>query len=148
VGRGTVSAMTPLKSPKRIAGVARWLSTSDIIRLKPCAADAFTTGPKLERLIEALGSNGAADVLGIDRSQLSRCARGKEGISQELARRISDVEYVLDRALQTMNADAIGPWLTAPEPLLRDRVPLNVLAKEGPTPVVNALEAIYAGVLV
>ncbi len=143
-----MTAMAAIKSAKLPTGVPRWLSTSEVIRLKPRAANAFTTEPKLERLIEALGSNGAADVLGIDRSQLSRCARGKEGISQELARRISDVEYVLERAVQTMNAEAIGPWLTAPEPLLGDRVPLNVLAKEGPTPVVNALEAIYAGVLV
>jgi len=126
----------------------RWSALTAEIRIKPDAAQSFPTEPKLQRLISALGSNGAADLLGIDRSQLSRFARGKERISQELARRISDVEYVLERALQTMNADAIGPWLTSPEPLLGDRVPLNVLAREGPTPVVNALEAIYAGVLV
>lgn len=141
-------AANPKPGKRPTSPTIRWSALTEVIRVKPDAAQAFAVAPKLERLISALGSNGAADVLGIDRSQLSRFARGKERISQELARRISDVEYVLERALQTMNAEAIGPWLTSPEPLLGERVPLNVLAREGPAPVVSVLEAIYAGVLV
>lgn len=141
-------AANPKRGKPSTGPAIRWSALTAEIRVKPGAAQSFTIEPKLQRLIGALGSNGAADLLGIDRSQLSRFARGKERISQELARRISDVEYVLERALQTMNEDVVGSWLTSPEPLLGERVPLNVLAREGPTPVVNALEALYAGVLV
>lgn len=104
--------------------------------------------PKLQRVIKALGVRAAAEILDIDKAQISRCARGTEPIGKELARRISDVEYVLERAVQVMHEDEIGAWLTAPEPLLGNTTPLNALVLRGPGPVIGALEGIFAGVLV
>jgi uncharacterized protein (DUF2384 family) len=120
---------------------------SRTIELKPRAASEFTAVPKLERIVKALGVSAAADVLGVDRAQVSRCVKGTEPISLELARRISDVEYVLERAVRVMHTDEIGPWLTQPEPLLGNSIPLNVLTLHGPARVVQALDSIYAGAL-
>jgi uncharacterized protein (DUF2384 family) len=99
----------------------------------------------LQRIIDSLSLSAAADVLGVDRSQLDRARKGKESISAELDRRIADVEYVLDRALRVMHPDEVGPWLTEPEPLLGGSIPLNVLTLKGTGPVVSALDAIAQG---
>lgn len=118
------------------------------LTIVPGSASELRVDPKLQRVIKALGVSAAAEVLDIDKAQLSRCAHGAEPISTELARRISDVEYVLERAARVMHEDEIGSWLTSPEPLLGDATPLNTLALRGTGPVIGALEGIYAGVLV
>ncbi|MDP9017928.1 MAG: MbcA/ParS/Xre antitoxin family protein [Candidatus Eremiobacteraeota bacterium] len=52
---------------------------------------------------------------------------------------------MIDRALQVMNGDEIGPWLNEPEPLLGNSVPMNVLTIAGPSRVIRALDGIGAG---
>jgi uncharacterized protein (DUF2384 family) len=126
--------------------VSRWQVRPDrVIQLKPNAPANFTVATKLQRIIESLSLAAAADVLGVDRSQLDRCRKGKEAIGDELNRRITDVEYVLDRALHVMHPDEVGPWLTEPEPLLGGSIPLNVLTLKGTGPVVAALDGVAAG---
>jgi uncharacterized protein (DUF2384 family) len=100
---------------------------------------------KLRRVVDSLSLIAAADVLGVDRSQLNRCLKGKEAIGAELSRRIIDVEYVLDRALRVLHSDEVGPWLTEPEPLLGGSVPINVLTIKGTGPVIVALDGVAAG---
>ncbi|MDQ2679694.1 MAG: hypothetical protein M3Y21_01535 [Candidatus Eremiobacteraeota bacterium] len=125
---------------------ASWeISADGVVRLKPKAQSDFAIMPKLERLVKSLGLSSAANVLGVDRSQLSRCIKGTENVSAELARRITSVEFVLDRALHLLWPDEIGPWLTTPEPLLGGSIPLNVLVLSGPAQVVGALEARAGG---
>lgn len=114
----------------------------------PGSARELRVDPKLKRIVKVLGLSAAADLLDIDKAQLSRCARGAEPISIELARRISEVEYVLERATRVMHEDEIGPWLTSPEPLLGNATPINTLALRGSGPVIGALQGIFAGVLV
>ncbi|MGH7707131.1 MAG: antitoxin Xre/MbcA/ParS toxin-binding domain-containing protein, partial [Vulcanimicrobiaceae bacterium] len=98
-----------------------------------------------KRLISVLGLNAAADVLGIDPSQLSRAGASTASISPVLESRIIDVDYVINRALAVMWPDEVGPWLTSPEPLLGGSIPLNVLALSGAARVVQALDARAAG---
>lgn len=133
---------------KRASRLGPWKGANRPVELRPGAEQAFPTLPKLARLVTALGLNTTADMLNVDRSQLNRCLKGTEAVGSELARRVSDLEYILDRAIRAMHAGQIGPWLTSPEPLLAERIPLNVLAREGPGPIIEALEGIYAGVLV
>jgi uncharacterized protein (DUF2384 family) len=126
--------------------VSRWqVPLSRAVRVKASAAEHFAAQSKLNRIIESLSLSAAADVLGVDRSQLDRCRKGKEAIGAELQRRITEVEYVLDRALHVLQADEVGPWLTAAEPLLGGSTPLNVLTLRGAGPVVAALDGIAAG---
>jgi uncharacterized protein (DUF2384 family) len=124
----------------------RWqVRVGRAVELKANAVEYFAIMAKLRRIIESLSLSAAADVLGVDRSQLDRCRKGKEAMSAELTRRIADVEYVLDRALRVMPPDEVGPWLTEPEPLLGGSIPLNVLTLKGAGPVVTALDGIAAG---
>lgn len=76
---------------------------------------------------------------------MRRCLKGKERISPAIAERIVDLEYVLDRALRIFYPDEVGPWLSHPEPLLGDAIPLNVLALRGPAQIIAALTRIDAG---
>jgi uncharacterized protein (DUF2384 family) len=115
------------------------------IRLKAGADFAPMAHDQLQRLVDTLGNNQAAGLLRVDKSQLSRCLAGKERISADLARRISDLAYILNRALQVMYADEVGPWLVEPEPLLGGSIPLNVLALSGPARLIAALDGIEAG---
>ncbi|MHB8147519.1 MAG: hypothetical protein ACYDGM_09725 [Vulcanimicrobiaceae bacterium] len=121
------------------------LSLPSVIEIKPRASRYFTPEPKLARIVDAVGLNVAADMLGVDRAQLSRNASGKSPISAAIASRISDVEYVLDRALKVMYPDEVGPWLTSPEPLLGGSIPMNVLVLLGPARVIDAIDARAAG---
>ena len=128
-------------TPRRAARPA----VEGTLALKPQARREFATAVKLKRLVKALGLNATARVLGVDRGQLSRCANGMEAVSQGVARRIIDVEYVLDRALRLMWPDEVGPWLSSPEPLLGGSTPLNVLILSGPARVVQAIDGRAAG---
>ena len=116
-----------------------------VVALKSTAVAVFDVHPKLDRLIAALGLSSAADVLGVDKSQLHRCSKGQEPLGADLQRRISDVEYLLDRALRVFHPDEVGPWLRAPEALLAGSIPLNVLVLEGPARVIGAIDARDAG---
>ena len=134
------------KALRRRAIPADWNVRSDrVIELKPNASEAFAVEPKLERVVNALGLSASADILDVDKSQLNRCLKGQERVSPALARRISDVEYVIDRALHVMNPEDVGPWLASPEPLLGNSVPMNVLTLSGPARVIGAIDAIAAG---
>lgn len=133
-------------TPSATFKVPRWqVPTGRVIALKANAPEHFAIMIKLQRIVDSLSLSAAADVLGIDRSQLDRCRKGRETISAEVNRRIADVEYILDRALRVMHADEVGPWLTQPEPLLGGSIPLNVLTLKGTGPVVAALDGIAAG---
>ena len=134
------------KTARRRTTQTTWNVRSDrVIELKPDADQAFPVEPKLERVVSALGLSAAADILDVDKSQLNRCLKGQERVSPALARRVSDVEYVIDRALGVMNPEDVGPWLASPEPLLGDSVPINVLTISGPARVIGAIDAIAAG---
>jgi hypothetical protein len=139
-------AATPKRRKK--AGAGRPFSplvTPIAVRIKKSVSVAALVNGDLERIVEILGLNQTARVLDVDRSQLSRCMRGAEGISSTLALRITNLQYVLTRALQIMHADEVGPWLTEGEPLLGGSIPLNVLAIDGPAAVIAALDALASG---
>jgi hypothetical protein len=139
-----------IAKPKRRSrvGTGRPFSPLEVptaIRIRKPVSVAALANRDLERIAEILGLNQAARILDVDRSQLSRCMRGAEGISSTLALRITNLQYVLTRALQVMHADEVGPWLTEGEPLLGGSIPLNVLAIDGPAPVIAALDALVSG---
>jgi uncharacterized protein (DUF2384 family) len=99
----------------------------------------------LARLLEALGSNATARLLGADRSQVSRWVAGKEAIGNEMGRRIVDLHDILTRILRIYNREAAALWLVGSEPLLGGARPLDVLAMEGAAPVIRAIDGIAEG---
>jgi uncharacterized protein (DUF2384 family) len=101
--------------------------------------------PLLTRLLEALGTNAAARLLGADRAQVSRWAAGTEPVGQEMGRRIVDLHDVLTRIVRVYGTEAAAMWLVGSEPLLGGARPIDVLVTEGAAPVVRAIDGIAAG---
>jgi uncharacterized protein (DUF2384 family) len=101
--------------------------------------------PLLARVIEALGTNAAARLLGADRAQVSRWNPGTESIGSEMGRRIVDLHDVLTRILRVYGREAAAMWLVGSEPLLGVARPIDVLVLEGAAPVIRAIDGIAEG---
>jgi len=123
-----------------------WVPPAGPIRLRPAAAKLASVQPLLVRIVEALGTNKAAGILGVDRSQVSRWMRGAHLPGAEMSRRIVDLHDVLTRILQVYEREAAELWLVGSEPLLGGARPIDVLALEGAAPVIRAIDGIMQGV--
>jgi uncharacterized protein (DUF2384 family) len=123
----------------------RWKPVEGTIHLLPSAASLADVQPLLLRIVEALGTNATARVLGIDRAQVSRWCSGKEPIGAEMGRRIIDLHDVLTRILRVYAREAAAMWLVGSEPLLGGARPIDVLVTEGAAPVIRAIDGIMQG---
>jgi uncharacterized protein (DUF2384 family) len=123
-----------------------WAPVGNVITLRPSADALADVRPLLSRVVEALGTNAAARLLGADRAQVSRWGTGTEPVSAEMGRRIVDLHDVLTRILRLYNREAAAMWLTGSEPLLGGARPIDVLVLEGAAPVIRAIDGIAAGV--
>lgn len=98
---------------------------------------------QVQALTTALGRRHAKrllTLLAIDMSKIND--------SEPMQRRLIDTVDVVGRAMNVMRSDTVFDWLTQPEALLGNRVPLNVLRSSNGLKVIeDTLGAIYAGVL-
>ena len=101
--------------------------------------------PLLTRIVDALGTNPAARLLGADRAQVSRWMSGSETISQEMGRRVVDLHDILTRIMRVFSRDAAAMWLVGSEPLLGGARPIDVLVTEGAAPVIRSIDGIAEG---
>ena len=116
------------------------------VKVKPGARRAFGSALiELGRVVESLGNNGTAKVLGVSPSLVSRWLKKTEPISSEKRRAIVDLDFVLNRALQIFTAEQLSLWLTGNEPHLGGARPIDVLRLRGPLSVVRALDAVESG---
>jgi uncharacterized protein (DUF2384 family) len=122
-----------------------WIPTAKVVVLRRSADALADVTPLLARVIEALGTNAAARLLGADRAQVSRWDSGNESIGSEMGRRIVDLHDVLTRILRVYGREAAAMWLVGSEPLLGGARPIDVLVLEGASPVVRAIDGIAAG---
>src|SRR5450631_3117564 len=122
-----------------------WIPTAKAVVLRRSADALADVTPLLARVIEALGTNAAARLLGADRAQVSRWSSGIEKIGSEMGRRIVDLHDVLTRILRVYGRDAAAMWLVGSEPLLGGARPIDVLVVEGAAPVVRAIDGISQG---
>jgi uncharacterized protein (DUF2384 family) len=125
--------------------VRPWLPLAGPIELRPKAEALADVSPLLGRILEALGTNGAARVLGIDRAQVSRWGSGTEPIGAEMGRRIIDLHDVLTRILRVYGHEAAAMWLMGSEPWLGGARPIDVMVMEGAAPVIRAIDGILQG---
>lgn len=109
------------------------------------AADLFRADDQVQRVIAVLGSNAVARVLGVSNSQPSRWRSGMEQVSAENRRKLSDLDYVLDRLLLELYPDDVGMWLTSPNAHLGGARPADVLQLRGPAAVLPAIDALTVG---
>lgn len=124
---------------------AAWVPSARTIPLRPAAAGLADVRPLLARLVDALGTNAAARLLGADRSQVSRWMAQTSPISGEMGRRIVDLHDVLTRILRVFDREAAAMWLAGSEPLLGGARPIDVLVLEGAAPVIRAIDGIAEG---
>ena len=122
-----------------------WIPTARAVVLRPSANALADVTPLLARMIEALGTNAAARLLGADRAQVSRWNPGTESIGSEMGRRIVDLHDVLTRILRVYGREAAAMWLVGSEPLLGGARPIDVLVLEGAAPVIRAIDGIAEG---
>ena len=122
-----------------------WIPTAKAVVLRQSADALADVTPLLTRVIEALGTNAAARLLGADRAQVSRWNAGIESIGSEMGRRIVDLHDVLTRILRVYGREAAALWLVGSEPLLGGARPIDVLVLEGAAPVIRAIDGIAEG---
>jgi uncharacterized protein (DUF2384 family) len=125
--------------------VRAWVPIPSEIVFKPAASCLADAGPLLIRLIEAMGTNATARLLGADRAQVSRWSSGAESPGHEMGRRIVDLHDVLTRILRVYPREAAAMWLTGSEPLLGGARPIDVLVIEGAARVIRAIDGISEG---
>jgi uncharacterized protein (DUF2384 family) len=123
-----------------------WAPEAKTIVLRPAAEQLADVRPLLARIVDALGTNAAARLLGADRAQVSRWSGGTEAVGAEMARRIVDLHDILTRILRVYGREAASMWLVGSEPLLGGARPIDVLALEGAAPVIRAIDGIAEGV--
>lgn len=99
---------------------------------------------RIGRVIDALGSNQTAAILGVSRSQPSRWRSGHERPSGAHVKAVTDLDYVMARLLQTFPPEVARVWLSSVNAHLGAR-PIDVLHLRGPLPVIAAIDAEDAG---
>jgi uncharacterized protein (DUF2384 family) len=122
-----------------------WVPTAKVVILRQSADALADVTPLLARVVEALGTNAAARMLGADRAQVSRWTASTESIGSEMGRRIVDLHDVLTRILRVYGREAAAMWLVGSEPLLGGARPIDILALEGAAPVIRAIDGISQG---
>lgn len=110
------------------------------VRVAESGSAEWHLGERLDRLVEALGSNRIADLLGVSPSQPSRWRAGRERMSPASQRRLLDLDYVLARLLQLFTRQQAEIWLTSHNAHLGAR-PVDVLRLQGAGPVIAAADA-------
>lgn len=101
---------------------------------------------RLARLIDGLGNNQLASLMGVSRSQPSRWRSGIEGMSPENLRRLIDLDYAFGRLEQLFSPRQAGIWLTSENAHLGAR-PIDVLRVRGVAPVIAAIDAEAEGAI-
>lgn len=125
--------------------MARTRRASTTITVDADAAGAYNAHASVVRVVDVLGNNVVADLLGIARSQPSRWKSGQEQPSADSRKRIVDLDYILDRLLLELYPDQIGMWLTSPNPHLNGSAPVDMLKLRGAAGVLPAIDALAAG---
>jgi hypothetical protein len=129
------------KSSAKVSGASKG-TTSRRSAGKQVAARSgvVPTSQKLARLVESMGNNWVAGILGVSVSQPSRWRTGEERISPENARQVTDLEYVMSRLFQLYPPTLARVWLESYNAHLEGR-PVDVFRLRGALAVAEAVDA-------
>lgn len=141
VGRSAASGRFVSKSSGR-----RSTRSSDVRIDVPNVGSVGVLQAKAANLVRHLGGpTTVARVLQVAKSQPGRWERGLETPSADSARHVLDLDYVLSRLEQVYGSDTAHVWLTSPNAFLGGAHPMDVLMLEGPSAVIEAIDATVAG---
>jgi hypothetical protein len=130
----------------RAAGQPVHLRTAKTVRLKAAPAAAlYKVDQALTRVIDVLGNNATAVLLGVSISQPSRWKSGKEGLSRVNASAVVQLDAFLATMLTVFTPEQAELWLAGSEPHLGGARPADVFRLRGLAGVLPALQAIEEG---
>ena len=109
------------------------------------ALDLYKPELQVVRLVELLGNNLLADLLSVNRSQPSMWKNGKEKLSVENQRKVSDLDHVMNRLLIELYPDQAIQWMQGSNPHLNFARPMDALRVNGPSKVLDAINALSSG---
>lgn len=96
---------------------------------------------RLRLVVDTLGNNRVAEILGVNPSQPSRWRAGGEGVAERNQRALLDLDYVMARLHQLWLPDVASTWLDSPNAHLGGARPVAVLRERGAADVVRAIDA-------
>ncbi|MFZ0030447.1 MAG: hypothetical protein WAK84_01060 [Candidatus Cybelea sp.] len=126
-------------------GGERWSPVIDPLAAPKNPQALADVHPLLIQMVSAYGHNPVARLLDVDAAMVTRWKRGGK-ISPLMSRRILDLHAVLARAIAVFAPEVVTDWLVGHEPFLNDARPIDVLAQRGAAPLIEALDAIDAGI--
>jgi hypothetical protein len=137
----TAAKTVPRKSSAKVSKASKARTSRRSAGKKAAAGSGVVpTSHKLARLVESMGNNWVAGVLGVSVSQPSRWRTGEERISPENARQVTDLEYVMSRLFQLYSPTLAKVWLDSYNAHLEGR-PVDVFRLRGALAVAEAIDA-------
>lgn len=144
--------MATKKSAKESASARQAASAGRMTRGADLQVELPDVGPvvviqmKAANVVQHLGGpSNVASILRVARSQPGRWVRGVEAPSAKSAKHLLDLDYVLSRLEGVYDSETAETWLTSPNSFLNGARPLDVLLTDGPSKVIEAIDATIAG---
>ncbi|MEW1813027.1 hypothetical protein AB0284_20285 [Pseudarthrobacter phenanthrenivorans] len=113
-----------------------------VIKLGGAKMDAPEYGPSAmtARLVNALGNNAVAALLGVNKDRPNRWASGKDVPNEENRIQLADLDALVGHLLSAFTPAQAILWLEGQNPHLNAR-PIDVYRLEGAAPVIEAIRA-------
>lgn len=142
-GHGVLPKGTAVAAPGRTRRARKPASGS--VQVKSIRdADAYGPEAVTRRVIEALGNNVTAKLLGVSQDGPSRWASGVDRPSEANRAKLADLDALVGHLLATFTTEQAALWLEGQDPFLRAR-PIDVFVQEGPALLIEAMKAYAQG---
>jgi hypothetical protein len=108
--------------------------------------DAPDYGPRAmtQRLVNALGNNAVAALLGVNKDRPSRWVSGQDAPNEENRAQLADLDALVGHLHSAFTPAQARLWLEGQDPHLNAR-PIDVYRLEGAAPVIEAIRAFEQG---
>ena len=137
-GLAQVHTRRPARSKARAKAPVDTI-TINLGGLKKDAPD-YGPGAMTQRLVNALGNNTVAALLGVNKDRPSRWASGKDAPNDENRAQLADLDALVGHLHSAFTPAQAILWLEGHNPHLGAR-PIDVYRLEGAAPVIEAIRA-------
>lgn len=129
--------VSPRLAPRRGKASAKTV-TVNLAGLK----DAPDYGPRAitQRLVNALGNNAVAALLGVNKDRPGRWVSGQDAPNEENRAQLADLDALVGHLYSAFTPAQARLWLEGQEPYLAAR-PIDVYLIDGAAPVIEAIRA-------
>ena len=107
-------------------------------------SDGYGSEAVARRVVDALGNNVTAKLLGVSQDRPGRWVRGIDRPSVANRTQLADLDALVGRLLATFTPEQATLWLEGQDPFLRAR-PIDVFVMEGPARLIDAMKAYEQG---